>query len=88
MKHRHADVKRRRAVGREVIGTAEPQVAGGLERRFHGLLGNGVAEISVTIRSWRDCVEVAFGAGRLFEFVEERLLRKLLGELVRERALS
>ena len=67
----------------------EPRrVAGGLERRIYGLLGNGVTEISVTIRSWRDCVEVAFGAGRLFEFVEERLLRRLLGELVREMALT
>ena len=67
----------------------EPRrVAGGLERRIYGLLGNGVTEIPVTIRSWRDCVDVAFGAGRLLEFVEERLMRRLLGELVREMALT
>lgn len=57
---------------------------GGIENRVYGLLGNGMAEITVTIRSWRDCVEVNFGKGRLFEFIEERVIRNMLGAVVRE----
>lgn len=63
----------------------EPRRApGGTENRFYGLLGNGSAEVSVTIRSWRDCVDIAFGRGRLFDFIEERTARRMLGEMVRE----
>lgn len=58
--------------------------AGGVEHLFHGLLGNGVTELPVTVRSWRDCLEVAFGQGNLFSFVEERTIRRMLGEVVRE----
>ena len=62
--------------------------AGGVEERFYGLLGNGVSEVPVTVRRWRDCVEMAFGRGELFSFVEERLVRRMLREVVREMALN
>ena len=61
--------------------------AGGTELFFYGLLGNGVSELPVTVRSWRDSVEMAFGRGELFSFVEERTIRRMLGEVVRELAL-
>ncbi|MCM2360036.1 MAG: hypothetical protein NDI77_17930 [Geobacteraceae bacterium] len=60
---------------------------GGSEERFYGLLGNGVTELPVTIRSWRDRIEMAFGRGELFNFVEERTIRRMLGEVVREMVL-
>jgi hypothetical protein len=60
---------------------------GGTEHVLSGLLGNGVTEVPVTVRSWRDCVEVVFGREDLFPFVEERLLRRMLGEVVREMTL-
>ncbi len=61
--------------------------AGGTEILCHGLLGNGVSEVPVTVRSWRDCVEVAFGRGELFSYVEEQVIRRMLGDVVREMAL-
>jgi hypothetical protein len=67
----------------------EPRkTAGGIERRVYGLLGNGMAEVTVTIRSWRDCMEVSFGKGLLFDFIEERVIRKLLGVVVQELAVG
>ncbi len=57
---------------------------GGTEHLFYGLLGNGVTEVPVTVRSWCDCFEVVFGKGELFSFVEEQTIRKMLGEVVRE----
>ncbi len=61
---------------------------GGTEMLCYGLLGNGVSEVPVTVRSWRDCVEVAFGRGNLFSFVEEQVIRRMLGDVVREMALQ
>ena len=61
--------------------------AGGTELLYYGLLGNGVSELPVTVRSWRDSLEMAFGTGELFSFVEERTIRRMLGEMVRELAL-
>lgn len=59
---------------------------GGTEQRLYGLVGNGVAEVPVTVKSWRDWVEVAFAGSELFDFVDERLIRRMLGELAREMA--
>jgi hypothetical protein len=53
------------------------------EQLYFGLLGNGVHEVAVTLRSMRDCVEVVFGRSELFRFVEEDALRRMLGEMVR-----
>ncbi len=61
----------------------------GMEQHFVGLLGNGVSEVPVTVRSWRDYVEVVFGTGSmLFNCVDERTVRRLLGEAVRELAAA
>lgn len=62
--------------------------AGGVEEHFYGLLGNGISEVPVTVRQWRDCLEMAFGRGELFSFVEEQTIRRMLGEVVREMALQ
>ena len=58
--------------------------AGGTELCCYGLLGNGVNELAVTVRRWRDSVEMVFGSGELFSFVEEGTVRRMLVELVRE----
>lgn len=58
--------------------------AGGVEHCLYGLLGNGVTEVPVTVRQWRDWVEVAFGGNALFNFVDESTIRRMLGELARE----
>ncbi len=60
---------------------------GGTEYLIHGLVGNGVAETAVTIRSWLDCLDVAFGRRELFSFVEEDTVRRELEEVVRELTL-
>lgn len=58
--------------------------SGGVEHLFYGLLGNGVSEVAVTVRSWRDCLEVAFGGSGIFNYIDEWTLRRLLGNAVRE----
>ncbi len=65
------------------------RVAGEMEQRFTGVLGNGVSEVPVTVRRWRDYVEVVFGApSMLFSCVDERLVRSLVGDAVRELAAA
>ena len=61
---------------------------GGIEHLFYGLLGNGVSEVPVTVKSRHDCTEVIFGGSGLFSFVEERAIRRMLGEALREIALQ
>ena len=56
----------------------------GTENRIYGLLGNGISEIDVTIRSWQDHLDMDFGSDALFEGIEEGVIRRLLGEAVRE----
>lgn len=71
------------------LHTSNPRrKTGGIELLCHGLLGNGVSEVPVTVRRWRDCVDIEFGHGELFSFVEERTIRRMLGEVVRELALE
>ncbi len=60
--------------------------AGATEILCYGLLGNGVSEISVMVRSWRDYVETTFGNGSLFHFVEEQTIRQILNKVVRDLA--
>ncbi len=67
--------------------SAPRRQTGGTEYLIHGLVGNGVAESVVTIRSWRDCLDVAFGRRELFNFVEEETVRRELAGVVRELAL-
>jgi hypothetical protein len=62
---------------------SEPRKRGnGVERLYFGLLGNGVHEVTVTLRRSQGEVEVVFGRSDLFSFVEEDALRRLLGEMV------
>ncbi len=57
---------------------------GGVEHLVHGLVGNGVTEVPVTVRTWRDCQEVNFGGAGIFSFVDERTIRRMLADLVQE----
>lgn len=54
----------------------------GGEQLYFGLLGNGIHEVAVTLKSLRGCVEVVFGRSDLFNFVEEDVLRRMLGEMI------
>lgn len=58
--------------------------SGGVEHVFDGLVGNGVTEVPVKVRSWQDCLEIVFGGSRLFQSVEEKTVRRIMGEVVRE----
>ena len=61
----------------------EPRKRGnGSEQLYFGLLGNGVHEVTVTLKSMRGCVEVVFGTSELVSFVEEDALRRMLGEMM------
>jgi hypothetical protein len=53
-----------------------------IEQLYFGLLGNGVHEVAVTLKSSRGFVEVVFGRSQLFSFVEEEALRKMLVEMM------
>lgn len=60
---------------------------GGTENLFYGLIGNGIDEAQVTVKAWRDSLEVVIRGGEsLFRHVEEKAVRRLLGNLVRELA--
>jgi hypothetical protein len=52
------------------------------EDLYFGLLGNGVHEVAVTLKSGHGCVDVIFGRSELFSFVEEEAIRRMLGEMV------
>lgn len=70
------------AVYFELRGREPRRMGNGSEQLYFGLLGNGVHEVAVTLRSCRGLVEVAFGRSELFDFVEEDALRRMLGEMV------
>ena len=61
--------------------------AGGGVRTLTGLLGNGVLEVPVTVCRRSNELEVVFGREDLFNFVEERTLRRMLGDVAREMPL-
>ena len=52
------------------------------EDLYFGLLGNGVHEVAVTLKSGHGCVDIIFGRSELFSFVEEDAIRRMLGEIV------
>ncbi|QXE90726.1 hypothetical protein [Geomonas subterranea] len=54
---------------------------------YHGLLGNGVHEVEVTLKKKRGAVEVAFGDSALFCFVEEDALRRMLEGMIKEKTV-
>jgi hypothetical protein len=70
------------AVYFELRGSEPRKKGNGGEQLYFGLLGNGIHEVAVTLRSMRGCVEVVFGRSELFSFVEEDALRKMLGEMI------
>ena len=70
------------AVYFELRGREPRRRGNSIEQLYFGLLGNGVHEVAVTLRSSRGCVEVVFGRSELFSFVEEDALRRMLGEMM------
>ena len=74
------------AVYLDLRGRGPRHGRGGKEELVYGLLGNGVNEVPVTVKSRRDGAEVILGRGELFNFVEERVIRRMIGELFREKA--
>jgi hypothetical protein len=70
------------AVYFELRDTKPGKRGNGGEQLYFGLLGNGVHEVAVTLKSMRGCVEVVFGKSDLFSFVEEDAMRRMLGEIV------
>jgi hypothetical protein len=76
------------AVYLDLRGTGPRQGRGGKDEQVYGLLGNGVNEVRVTVKKRRDGAEVILGRGDLFNFVEERLIRRMIGDLFRETAFD
>jgi hypothetical protein len=76
------------AVYFDIIKSEPRRRSGGIEQHLRGVLGNGVSEVPVTVRSWRDGIDVVFGRGDIFRFVEEHAIRRMLGEAVREMVLQ
>lgn len=66
----------------ELRGREARKKGNGREELLFGLLGNGVHEVSVTLKSVSGRVEVAFGKSELFRFVEEDAVRRMLGEMM------
>ena len=62
--------------------------AGGMEHLFDGLIGNGVTEVQVKVKSCQDSLEIIFGGSRLFQLVEEKTIRRMLGDVVREMVMN
>lgn len=58
------------------------------ENHFYGLLGNGVNETAVSVKKCLDCTEIVFSRGELFHFVEERMIRRMIGEVIDEMSLQ
>lgn len=76
------------AVYLDLHGTRSRRLRSGRENHFHGLLGNGVNETAVTVKDGCDGTEIIFGREELFRFVEERLIRRLIGEVIHEISLQ
>ena len=69
------------AVYFELSGRESSRKGNGTEQ-FYGLLGNGVHEVAVTLKSDQGSVDIIFGRSELFSFVEEDAIRRILGEMV------
>jgi len=75
------------AVYFELRGRESHRKGSNSEQQYFGLLGNGVHEVSVTLKKGREWVEVTFGSSELFRFVEEDALRRMLGEMMTRETL-
>ncbi len=70
------------------LRSKEPHRIGNrFEQIYNGLLGNGIHEVAVTLKQSRGGVEISFGRSELFSFIEEDLLRRMLGEAVQDKTL-
>jgi hypothetical protein len=76
------------AVYLELHGSASRRLRSGRENHFYGLLGNGVNETAVTVKKGCDRTEIIFGRAELFRFVEERLIRRMIGEVIHEMSMQ
>jgi hypothetical protein len=76
------------AVYLELHGSALRRFRSGRENHFYGLLGNGVNETAVTVKKGCDSTEIIFGRGELFRFVEERMIRRMIGEVIHEMSMQ
>jgi hypothetical protein len=68
------------------LRSSEPHRHGN-DRIYFGLLGNGVHEVSVTVRKSRCGTEVTFGKSDLFKFIEEDQLRQMLGDVLKGKTI-
>jgi len=57
------------------------------EDLYFGLLGNGVHEVVVTLKSGHGCVDIIFGRSELFSFVEKEVIRRILSEMVNNQTM-
>jgi hypothetical protein len=76
------------AVYLDLHGAASRRLKSGRENHFYGLLGNGVNETAVTVKRHCDSTEIIFGRGELFRFVEERQIRRMIGEVIHEMSMQ
>lgn len=66
----------------------EPRRRPGGGELFHGLLGNGFLEVPVTASIRRDGVDLVFGRGGMFDFVDEKVVRRSLCSALQELAAA
>ena len=76
------------AVYLDLHGSTSRRLRSGRENHFYGLLGNGVNETAVTVKKGCDCTEIIFGREDLFRFVEEKTIRRMIGEVIHEMAMQ
>ena len=75
------------AVYFDLDDTKPHEVGNDGEDLYFGLLGNGVHEVTVTLKSAGGCLDVSFGSSELFSFVEEEAMRRMLGEMVNSKSV-
>ncbi|UFS70993.1 hypothetical protein LPW11_02120 [Geomonas sp. RF6] len=75
------------AVYFEFCGKEPHTLGSSREQRYFGLLGNGIYEVPVTLKSHHGRIDVDFGRSELFSLVEEDDVRRIIGEMVKERTL-
>ena len=72
------------AVYLDLRPTAPRRGKSGMGNLLYGLLGNGVNEVPVIVKSRLDGAEVIFGGSELFRFVEEKTIRGMIDAIIRE----
>ena len=76
------------AVYFDLHGSTARRLRSGGENHFYGLLGNGVNETAVTVKKRCGCTEIIFGRRELFRFVEEGMIRQMIGEVIHEMSMQ